>query len=129
MKIAVASGKGGTGKTTVAASLIHVWPDPVAAMDLDAENVYGLRSGEVAVDAGGHWLAGGHALVLLHDLLQGREPLPGQERPFGLLTLTREELPAYENNYPQGLPAWDFSAVSRAHREGRPVVRDLRLHY
>lgn len=101
----------------------------VAAMDLDAENVYGLRSGEVAVDAGGHWLAGGHALVLLHDLLQGREPLPGQERPFGLLTLTREELPAYENNYPQGLPAWDFSAVSRAHREGRPVVRDLRLHY
>ncbi len=37
MKIAVASGKGGTGKTTVAASLIHVWPDPVAAMDLDVE--------------------------------------------------------------------------------------------
>jgi MinD superfamily P-loop ATPase len=37
MKIAVASGKGGTGKTTVSASLVSVWPKPVAAMDLDVE--------------------------------------------------------------------------------------------
>lgn len=37
MKIAIASGKGGTGKTTVAASLAHVWPGPVAAVDLDVE--------------------------------------------------------------------------------------------
>ena len=37
MKIAVASGKGGTGKTTVAASLVHVWPAPVVAVDLDVE--------------------------------------------------------------------------------------------
>jgi len=37
MKIAVASGKGGTGKTTVAASLTAVWPTPLIAMDLDVE--------------------------------------------------------------------------------------------
>jgi MinD superfamily P-loop ATPase len=37
MNIAIASGKGGTGKTTVSASLVSVWPDPVAAMDLDVE--------------------------------------------------------------------------------------------
>lgn len=37
MKIAVASGKGGTGKTTVAASLLSVWPGPVVAVDLDVE--------------------------------------------------------------------------------------------
>lgn len=37
MKIAIASGKGGTGKTTVAASLTHVWPRPVVAVDLDVE--------------------------------------------------------------------------------------------
>jgi MinD superfamily P-loop ATPase len=37
MNLAIASGKGGTGKTTVAASLTHVWPRPVIAVDLDVE--------------------------------------------------------------------------------------------
>lgn len=37
MIISVASGKGGTGKTTVAASLIAVWGSPVVAVDLDVE--------------------------------------------------------------------------------------------
>jgi MinD superfamily P-loop ATPase len=37
MKIAIASGKGGTGKTTVSSSLISVWESPVIAMDLDVE--------------------------------------------------------------------------------------------
>jgi len=37
MIVAVASGKGGTGKTTVAASLATVWDGPVCAVDLDVE--------------------------------------------------------------------------------------------
>ena len=37
MKLAIASGKGGTGKTTVSASLISVWEEPVVAVDLDVE--------------------------------------------------------------------------------------------
>ena len=37
MKIAIASGKGGTGKTTVAASLAVVWDPPLAVADLDVE--------------------------------------------------------------------------------------------
>ncbi len=37
MKIAVASGKGGTGKTTVSSSLVSVWKSPVIAVDLDVE--------------------------------------------------------------------------------------------
>ena len=37
MIVAVASGKGGTGKTTVAASLATVWDGPVLAVDLDVE--------------------------------------------------------------------------------------------
>jgi MinD superfamily P-loop ATPase len=37
MKIAVASGKGGTGKTTVTASLAHIWPNQLIAVDLDVE--------------------------------------------------------------------------------------------
>jgi MinD superfamily P-loop ATPase len=35
--LAIASGKGGTGKTTVASSLTWVWPRPVTAVDLDVE--------------------------------------------------------------------------------------------
>jgi len=37
MIVAVASGKGGTGKTTVSASLAAVWKRPVLAVDLDVE--------------------------------------------------------------------------------------------
>ena len=37
MIVAVASGKGGTGKTTVAASLASVWDVPVCSVDLDVE--------------------------------------------------------------------------------------------
>lgn len=37
MNLAVASGKGGTGKTTVAASLARVWDRPLVAVDLDVE--------------------------------------------------------------------------------------------
>ncbi len=37
MIVAVASGKGGTGKTTVAASLTTLWDGPVQAVDLDVE--------------------------------------------------------------------------------------------
>jgi len=34
---AIASGKGGTGKTTITASLVSLWDTPVMAMDLDVE--------------------------------------------------------------------------------------------
>lgn len=37
MRVAVASGKGGTGKTTVSASLATSWQRPLVAVDLDVE--------------------------------------------------------------------------------------------
>ena len=37
MRVAIASGKGGTGKTTVTASLAKVWPGPLTAVDMDVE--------------------------------------------------------------------------------------------
>ncbi len=37
MIIAIASGKGGTGKTTVAAALARVWETPLIAVDMDVE--------------------------------------------------------------------------------------------
>ena len=37
MKISIASGKGGTGKTMVTASLATIWQRPIVAVDLDVE--------------------------------------------------------------------------------------------
>ena len=37
MRIAIASGKGGAGKTSVTASLVRVWDGPRIAADCDAE--------------------------------------------------------------------------------------------
>lgn len=37
MRVAIASGKGGTGKTSVTAALAQVWPRPALAVDLDVE--------------------------------------------------------------------------------------------
>jgi MinD superfamily P-loop ATPase len=37
MRVAIASGKGGTGKTTVTASLAKVWSSPLTAVDMDVE--------------------------------------------------------------------------------------------
>jgi MinD superfamily P-loop ATPase len=37
MMVAIASGKGGTGKTTVSSALASVWPGPAIAVDLDVE--------------------------------------------------------------------------------------------
>ena len=54
VKVAIASGKGGTGKTTVAASLATVWPQPVYAVDLDVEEpktkLLAKQLGEYGVD-------------------------------------------------------------------------------
>lgn len=54
MIVAVASGKGGTGKTTVSASLARVWGKPLIAADLDVEEP-NLR-------------------LFLHPLIEEREP-------------------------------------------------------
>lgn len=101
----------------------------VSAMDLAPENVYSLRTGGLAVDVGGQWMAGGWALLLLHDFLHTGEIAAGQSEPFGLLTVTGKTISNYENNYPQGLPSYDFLDNSRRHREGQPVVHDLVRDY
>lgn len=53
MIVSVASGKGGVGKTTLAASLLSVWDAPVAAVDLDVEepNLHLFLRPEVSSEA------------------------------------------------------------------------------
>ena len=58
MKITVASGKGGTGKTTVTASLAAVWDRPLLAVDLDVEepNLHLFLHPEISFDAEKAWM-------------------------------------------------------------------------
>ncbi len=58
MKITVASGKGGTGKTTVTASLAAVWDRPLLAVDLDVEepNLHLFLQPEISTDAEKAWM-------------------------------------------------------------------------
>ncbi len=101
----------------------------ISAMDLEPDNVYGLRSGSILIDAGGQWMSGGYALVLLHDFILDGRIAAGQSAPFSLLPVTEKIVSIYENNYPQGLPSFDFNAVSDAHRNGEPVVKGLQRDY
>lgn len=101
----------------------------VTAMGLAPGNVFGLRNGEITFDIGGEWMAGGYALVLLHDFLRYGSIVSDQSRPFTLLPVDRDTLSAYENYYPQGLPSYDFKSRSRAHQNGERVVQDLILEY
>ncbi len=58
MKITVASGKGGTGKTTVTASLAAVWNKPLLAVDLDVEepNLHLFLHPEISTDTEKAWM-------------------------------------------------------------------------
>ncbi len=58
MKITVASGKGGTGKTTVTASLATVWDKPVMAVDLDVEepNLHLFLHPDISPDIRQAWM-------------------------------------------------------------------------
>jgi MinD superfamily P-loop ATPase len=58
MIVAVASGKGGTGKTTVTASLAAVWDGPLVAVDLDVEepNLHLFLHPEIASSDKAHLL-------------------------------------------------------------------------
>ncbi len=49
MIVAIASGKGGTGKTTLTAALAHAWPQPpvVADLDVEAPNLHLLLAPEI----------------------------------------------------------------------------------
>jgi MinD superfamily P-loop ATPase len=56
VKVAIASGKGGTGKTTVSASLATVWQRPLVAVDLDVEepNLHLFLKPEIAGEKKAH---------------------------------------------------------------------------
>ncbi|MHC1781945.1 MAG: methyl-accepting chemotaxis protein [Anaerolineaceae bacterium] len=93
------------------------------SMDLDAESVRMVRSGEQLFDIGGHWLQAGFGLGILFDHLNGY-PMPKERAIIKLpiLPLTRDRVDQYEEEFPGGLPAYDFKQKSRAYNPNASVA-------
>jgi simple sugar transport system substrate-binding protein len=118
---------GGTA-TGVMAALKNAGKQPgkdvyVVAMDLNPENVEAVKNGELLFDIGGHWLQGGFALVMLFDQIKGK-PVSRQNDTIKLrlLPLTREQVPLFEKDFPNGVPHYDFRQHSRFYTPNAPAA-------
>jgi ABC-type sugar transport system substrate-binding protein len=88
----------------------------VVAMDLNPENVQAVEAGKLLFDIGGHWLQGGFALTLLYDHLNGfKIPADKASRKIMLLPVTSDKVAEFKKLYPNGVPAYDFKAHSKAY--------------
>src|SRR5690606_9303513 len=86
----------------------------VVGMDLNPENVDAVEAGELLFDIGGHWLQGGFALVMMYDYLNGQElPADLANVKLDLLPLIQETVPQFREDFPDGVPAYDFQERSR----------------
>lgn len=87
----------------------------VVGMDLNPENVQAVKDGKLLFDIGGHWLQGGFAVVLMYDYLHGfKIPKDQSNMKISLLPLTQDKVALFEKIYPNGVPAYDFKAHSKA---------------
>ncbi len=93
----------------------------VVAMDLNPENVDAIKAGELLFDIGGHWLQGGFSLVMMYDYLNGK-PIPADQAnvKLDLLPLTKELIPQFEKDFPNGMPTYDFKQHSRVYNPSAP---------
>lgn len=92
-------------------------------MDLDTDNIKAIRDGEQLFDIGGHWLQLGFGLSILYDYLNGFSIPKGRSIvKLMLLPLTRDKLNQFENDFPDGIPTYDFKQSSRAYNPQAPIV-------
>ena len=85
----------------------------VVGIDLEKGNQKPLHDGELLFDMGGHWLAGGFALLALYDAIQGHVlPANVANVQMKMLPVTHEYISEYEKNFPNNTPDFDFKAHS-----------------
>jgi len=88
----------------------------VVAMDLNPENVVAIKKGELLFDIGGHWLQGGFALIIMYDYLNGYKISKDKANvKLDLLPLTKELIPKFEKDFPNGMPEYNFKEHSRTY--------------
>jgi ABC-type sugar transport system substrate-binding protein len=85
----------------------------VVGIDLEKGNQKPIEDGELLFDMGGHWLAGGFALLALYDAIQGHVlPASVANVQMKMLPVTREYIGEYIKDYPNNTPSFDFKAHS-----------------
>jgi ABC-type sugar transport system substrate-binding protein len=85
----------------------------VVGIDLEKGNQKPIEDGELLFDMGGHWLAGGFALLALYDAIQGHVlPADTANVQMKMLPVTRDYIAEYEKDYPGNTPNFDFKAHS-----------------
>ena len=87
----------------------------------DKQNVDAVENGELLFDIGGHWLQGGFALVMMYDYLHGFDiPADQANVKLDLLPLTIDTVDQFRAQFPEGVPAYDFTAHSRVFTPDAP---------
>lgn len=89
----------------------------VSGIDLNDNAVLMVSNGEQLFTQGGHWLAGGFALITLYDWLNGYR-IPADRAFFELemLPLTKDKVEQYEREFPGGIPkGFEFRKYSKTY--------------
>lgn len=87
----------------------------VSGMDLNGDAIAAVKSGEMVISLGGHWLQGGFLAGILFDHVKGHE-LPKSEAKIqlDLLGVTKENVGTFEKQFPEGQPTdYDFKEHSQ----------------
>lgn len=96
----------------------------VSGMDLNGDALDAVKSGEMVVSLGGHWLQGGFLAAVMFDHLNGHEvPKDKSVIKLDLPAVDQGNVEAFETQFPDGQPAdYDFKEVSPVFNESAPVV-------
>jgi len=93
----------------------------IAGLNWSAPALRLVRDGELALTDGGHFLAGGWAMVLLRDHADGFDFGPDGTVRFAMSAITRENLDRFEQRFgPRDWSVIDFAALSRSRGQAPP---------
>ena len=87
----------------------------MSGMDLNGDAIEAVKSGEMVISLGGHWLQGGFLAGILFDQIKGHElPAANSKIQLDLLGVTKENVATFEQQFPDGQPTdYDFKEHSQ----------------
>jgi simple sugar transport system substrate-binding protein/ribose transport system substrate-binding protein len=91
-------------------------------MDLNGDAIQAVKSGEMVITLGGHWLQGGFLAGIMYDQVNGKK-IPADKAliKLDLLGVTKENVATFEKQFPEGQPSdYDFKAHSQTYTKDAP---------